>query len=232
MRRARQRAASIARVTSRAEQWIAGALWLCAAGCGAAGCGGAGAAERTAQPNAVLAAWAQAVTASDAHAGWALLDERGRAGLDEARFAALFVENRADLEAQARAIAASAQRPITAQARLVLVDGEVVVLVLEEGAWRIDGGVLDAPGLHTPQDAVASLRRALQRRSLAGVLRVLARSTRGDVEAELTRMLDATEDPANFDLQVQGDSAEVRLTGGAHIRLVRESGEWRVVDVE
>lgn len=215
-------------MTPLAEQWIAAALVL-----GVAGCGGAGAnAPRTPQPRVTLAAWSRAVAAQDAGAAWALLDADARGGLDEAKFRRLFTENRAELAAQAQVIAARTREPVVAQARLVLVDGEVVVLVLEDGAWRIDGGVLNAPALRTPEDAIASLRRALQRRSLPGVLRVLARTTRGDVEAELSRLLEATEDPADLDLEIQGDNAEVRLTGGARVRLVRESGEWRVIDVD
>jgi len=226
-----ERAASIARVTLAAEHWIAAIAALCAAsalGCAATGASGG----TTPPPSGTLTAWSRAVAANDVDAAWALLDVKAHEGIDEARFRVLFAENRAELAAQAQAMATRAATPVTAQARVALVDGEVVVLVLEDDVWRIDGGVLDAPGLRTPEDAVASLRRALQRRSLSGVLRVLARSTRGDVEAELARLLDATEDPADLSIEVQGDSAEVRLTGGARIRLVRESGEWHVVDVD
>jgi len=217
-------------VTPAAEHWIAAIALFSAAAMGCAGSGASGA--TTPPPSATLAAWARAVADDDIAGAWALLDAKAREGVDEARFRVLFAENRAELTAQAQAMGTRAAAPVTAQARVALVDGEVVVLVLEEGAWRIEGGVLDAPGLRTPEDAVASLRRALQRRSLSGVLRVLARSTRGDVEAELARLLDATEDPADLSIEVQGDSAEVRLTGGARIRLVRESGEWHVVDVD
>jgi hypothetical protein len=220
-------------VTPRAEAWIAAALVVSVAGLSTSGCGAAGASTRPVPlPNLALTAWSRAVAANDADAAWALLDERARAGLDEARFRALWAENRAEVTTQAQAIGARAAEPVAARARLVLRDGEVVALVLEDGAWRLDGGVLDAPGLQTPQDAVASLRRALERRSLPGVLRVLSRATRGEAEAEVSRLLDATEDPADLDVQVQGDRAEVRLTGGALIRLVREAGEWHVVDVD
>jgi hypothetical protein len=217
-------------VTLAAEHWIA-AIALCAAA--AMGCAGNSASGGTTPPPSVtLTAWSRAVAANDVAGAWALLDGKAREGVDEARFRALFAENRAELAAQAQAMGTRAATPVTAQARVALVDGEVVVLVLEDGAWRIDGGVLDAPGLRPPEDAVASLRRALQRRSLSGVLRVLARSTRGEVEAELARLLDATGDPSDLAIEVQGDHAEVRLTGGARIRLVRESGEWHVVDVD
>jgi hypothetical protein len=196
------------------------------------GCGGAVAGRGTPDPRGTLRAWAAAVRAQDAEAAYALLDADAQRGTDPARFAAFFRENRAELAAQATALEARAASAVGARARLSLVGGEVVVLVLEDGVWRIDGGVLDAPGLRTPEDAVASLRRALARRSLPGVLRVLSRETRGDVEAEIARFLAASEDAADLETHVDGDTAEVRLGGEARVTLVREAGAWRVVDVE
>jgi predicted nucleotidyltransferase len=106
-----------------------------------------------------------------------------------------------------------------------------VVLVLEDGAWRIDGGVLDAAGLGSPLDAVAAFRRALMRRDLDGIERVLSRQTRAEWEEEVRRLVDATADPDDLEIEVQGNRAHVRTTGGGSIELIRESGEWRVVDV-
>jgi hypothetical protein len=199
---------------------------------GVAGCGAAAASRGTPDPRGTLRAWAVAVRARDAGAAYALLDADARQGTDRARFSALFTAHHAELAAQATALEAGAASDIGARARLTLVGGEVVALVLEDGAWRIDGGVLDAPGLRTPEDAVASLRRALARRSLDGVLRVLSRETRGEVEAEIARFLAASEDTADLETRVEGDAAEVRLGGGARVTLVREAGAWRVADVE
>ena len=44
-------------------------------------------------------------------------------------------------------------------------------------------------------------------------------------------MLEATEDADDLEVEIQGNRARVRTTGGGTIELVRESGEWRVVDV-
>jgi hypothetical protein len=139
-------------------------------------------------------------------------------------------QNAGELAAQGRALASSAER-VEARARVPLRSGETVVLVLEDGAWRIDGGVLDAAGLGSPLDAVAAFRRALMRRDLDGIERVLARQTRAEWEEEVRRLVDATADPDDLEIEVQGNRAQVRTTGGGSIELVRESGEWRVVDV-
>jgi len=196
------------------------------------GCGAAGPGRSTPEPRSALRAWAAAVRARDAGAAYALLDERARSETDAARFQALFDANHAELTAQAQALDARAASDVRARARLTLVDGEVVALVLEDGAWRIDGGVLDAPGLRAPEDAIAALRRALARRSLPGVLRVLSRETRADVEAEIARFLEASGDVAALETRTEGDTAEVRLGSGVRVTLVREGGAWRVVDVE
>jgi len=196
------------------------------------GCGAAGGARETPHPRNTLRAWAAAVRARDATAAYALLDARARSETDAARFRALFDAHHAELTAQAQTLDARAASEVRARARLTLVDGEVVALVLEDGAWRIDGGVLDAPGLRAPEDAVAALRRALARQSLPGVLRVLSRETRADVEAEIARFLEASADAAGVETRTEGDTAEVRLGSGVRVTLVREGGAWRVVDVE
>ena len=96
---------------------------------------------------------------------------------------------------------------------------------------RIDGGILDAPALRTPEDAVRSLRRALARRSLPSLERVLARQPRADLEAEIERILDETADDLDHEVEIRGNRARVRLTGGREILLAREAGEWRIVEI-
>jgi hypothetical protein len=202
------------------------ALW----GLLAVGCGGTAV---VAPPSTAISAYSAAVSRGDAEAAYALLSDRARASVSRERFASLLAENRADVtDAVAQLAARDAAHPTSAEARLVLETGETVTLVLEGGAWRVRTGVLDAPTLATPTDAVLSLRRALQRRSLGGVLRVLSREQRAEVFAAIDALVSSTADPADLHAEVEGDHATVTLTGGLVVTLVRESGEWRVVDVE
>lgn len=193
------------------------------------GCGG-GAADRG--PSRTVARYAAALQRGDAQTAWRLLDQDARRGRSVEEHRALMTSNAAELRDQGEALARAAHPEATdAHARIELASGEVVVLVLEEGGWRIDGGVLDAAGLATPQDAVAAFRRALMRRDLRGVERVLSRQTRAEWEEEVRRVVESTADPEDLEIEIQGDHARVRTTGGGLIELVRESGEWRVVDV-
>ncbi|MCZ7686053.1 MAG: hypothetical protein M5U28_47755 [Sandaracinaceae bacterium] len=193
---------------------------------------GCGAGPRVEGPTGTVRAFAAALSRGDASATWALLDEDARRGRTEPEHAALAAENAAELAEQGEALErAAGAGTVSARARVALASGETVVLVLEDGGWRIDGGVLDAAGLGTPLDAVAALRRALMRRDLGGVERVLSRQTRAEWEEEVRRLVDATADADDLEVEIEGNRARVRTTGGGSIELVRESGEWRVVDV-
>ncbi len=182
-------------------------------------------------PSRVILAYGEALREADAARAWELLDEDARRGRSAEEHAALMAANREELAGQGEALARAARAGVPARARVPLASGETIVLVLEEGRWRIDGGVLDAAGLRSPLDAVAAFRRALMRRDLPGVERVLSRQTRAEWEEEIRQVLESTADADDLEVEVQGNHARVRTTRGGSIELVRESGEWRVVDV-
>ena len=195
----------------------------------AGGCGGGAQIEG---PTRAIRAYAGALSNGDAEAAWAQLDEDARRGRTRSEHGELMAANEAELRDQGAALAQSARvDAVAARARVTLGSGETVVLVLEEDGWRIDGGVLDAGGLGTPLDAVAAFRRALMRRDLPGVERTLSRQTRAEWEEEVRRVVDSTADADDLEVEVQGNRARVRTTGGGTIELVRESGEWRITDI-
>jgi hypothetical protein len=200
-----------------------GWLVLLLAGCGAPAVDG---------PSPTVRAYAEALQRSDSQAAWDLLDEEARRGRTPPEHAERMAANARELGEQGAALAQAVDADrVVARARVPLATGETVVLVLEDGQWRIDGGLLDAEGLGTPLEAVVAFRRALLRRDLAGIERVLARQTRAEWEDELRRLLESTADSEDLVVEIQGNQARVRTTGGGFIELVRESGEWRVVDV-
>ncbi|MGE0788448.1 MAG: hypothetical protein AB7S26_22425 [Sandaracinaceae bacterium] len=203
--------------------------WSSACALLAFGCGGAAPA---AGPRPAVAAFARALERGDADGTYALLDEARRRGRSDEEHRALMQTNAAELREQGRSLReALGTDAVEARAHAELRTGETVVLVLEADGWRIDGGVLDAAGLGSPLDAVAALRRALMRRDLPGIERVLSRQTRAEWEEEVRALVDATADELDLEVELEGNRAHVRTTGGGSIELVRESGEWRVVDV-
>jgi len=194
-------------------------------------CGGAP--TRVVGPEATLDAYTAALRAGDSRKAYELLDPETQEAIAYEAFAATFEENRAELREHAGHVDDAVKADeVQSRAEVELRDGEKAVLTLEGGRWTLLGGVLDAPALQTPRDAVRALRHAVQRRSLRGLMRVLSREARAGLDDERTRFLEETADPLDLEVEIQGNEARVRLTGGRVLRLRREAGEWRVVDVE
>ena len=180
-------------------------------------------------PADTVEAYARATRAGDAEAVHALLDAETRERVDEARVAELLEENADELDAEATRLTDAV--PPEPEARVYLSSGEVAVLRRERGAWVLVGGVLDAPAQATPLDAVRALRHALARRNLEGLLPLLSRSLRAEVEAELDALVEALGDELALEVTLEGDAAQVRTPSGRVSVLRREAGQWRVDDV-
>lgn len=195
------------------------------------GCAGSAA---VAEPEATLRAFVDASRRGDTAAAYALLDEGTRARVSLADFEAAREANREELDA---AVGALAQRDaegalgIDAQSEVPLGEGDPVLLHLEQGVYRLDGGFLTLVAPRTPEAAVLALRQALRAGSLPLLLRVLSRRTRAEVEAELAELLALTDDALEIETDSTGDRATIRLGTDRAIDLVREGGEWRVDDI-
>jgi hypothetical protein len=121
----------------------------------------------------------------------------------------------APLEERASAFAADAQ----------------ITLVREEDGWRIERGILGAPVLASPEEALGAFARALARVRRSGLGVVLGRRARGVVLEELERWERGLADPLAVPIAVEGATATATLPTGVVVELVEEAGEWRVDDV-
>jgi hypothetical protein len=204
------------------------ALVVIGCACSVAGCGGAP--PRVPDPQRSVAELEAALQRGDASAVYALLDPELRASLDRAAFERLWQDTAAERQELLAALQGT-DGQLAASAHVVFDSGEDVGLVLEDGQWRIAGGVLDAASLRTPEDAVRALHLALERRSLEGLLRVLSAERRAAWQAAFEATVAGSLDSADLQVEVRGDTAEVRITGGGLILLVREAGQWHVTDV-
>ena len=61
---------------------------------------------------------------------------------------------------------------------------------------------------------------------------MLSAETQSALESALSSIVRGLQDPETLNVEVQGDAADVELPGGHVIKLKRESGVWRVEDVE
>jgi hypothetical protein len=193
--------------------------WVLASWVALVGCGGVPARD---EPRETLHALTTALRDRDASALAVLL------GRPEEEVAAPLAEAPEQLSALADRVDAA---PVEESARVYVVSGERIRVVREDGGWRVDRGLLGAPALARPEDAVLALHDALARARWADLAAVLASGPRAELEDEARRWLEGTRDVDALEVSVDGDTATVRTPTGGAIDLVRESGEWRIVEL-
>lgn len=197
-------------------------LVACLAGC---------ASQRIPDPEEARRAYARAAQAGDGDALYAMMTEESRRslGLDGARRGAADAKD--ELAARGQALAGPGV-VARVEARTRFDDGEVVALTVEDGAPKLTHAHALPARARTPAQALDQLRRALARRSYAGLVRLLSKETRASMERDLSRLVTSLERPDALDVRVTGDKATVDLGGGHRVRLRREDGAWVVEDFE
>ena len=184
---------------------------------------------RVPEPGDAVRALAEAIERDDPDAALGLLVD-GPVAADRERFGRLWKDNRTELLSLAEQLRGR-DAAVRASAQVELDTGETVTVVLEDGRWRLAGGVLDAQALATPLDAVSALRRAILRRDLSGLLRALSQERRAAFAASFDRSVRSTADPLDLRVETHGEQAVVHTSDGGEIHLRRQGGRWYVVEV-
>jgi hypothetical protein len=182
-------------------------------------------------PNITVHAYAEAARRGDADRIYALLNSDAQRGYGRERVRALVRDEHAELARQGASLAARGAH-VDATATMLLADGSQIELTLEPDGFRVAAADTLPAAAQTPVEALDGLRRALARRSYTALLRVLSAEARGAVETDLRALSAALENPATLDVRVQGDRADVDVGGGHLVTLRRESGIWRVEDIQ
>jgi hypothetical protein len=190
-----------------------------------------GPARPAGEPARAVASFLAWVRDDKLDAAYQALHPELRRTLSRERFAELVHDNKQELLDLAKQLERVDEQVIV-EAKVRTAHGETVTVVLEDGEYRIAGGVLDAHALATPLDAVSELRRALPRESLPLLLHVLSSERRAAWIAAFGATLDRTEDPLDLRVEIHGDTAIVYITGGGEIHLRREADQWHVHDVK
>lgn len=202
------------------------------------------AASRPASPEDTLSAYASALRAGKARDAYDLLSADAKKDIPYASFQRILRENPAEAVAIGRALAQPAAPPrVTAVVKAP--NGETLLLVLEDGAWRVDGSAIDLYGQGTPETALRSFVRAFRNRRYDVLLRFVPDAERegldetklkgsweGEERAELEGLVAAVESSlSTASLEVTGDRATMAFGTGGTVELVRERGLWKVEDL-
>jgi hypothetical protein len=205
---------------------------------------GACAASRPTTPEATLSAYAAALRAGQAKEAYELLSTDAKKDIPYASFQRILRENPDEAVAIGRALAQPAA-PARVTAVVKAPNGESLLLVLEDGAWRVDGSAIDLYGQGTPETALRSFVRAFKNRRYDVLLRFVPEGERegldakklesawaGEERTELEGLVAAVESSLpSSSLEVTGDRATMAFGTGGTVELVRERGLWKVEDL-
>src|SRR5262245_40146300 len=131
-------------------------------------------------PKDAVSAYEAAATRGHAKDIYGTLSERSRNALNVAAVERIVCDERAELASQAKAVAEPGAM-VRASARVRYADGEDATLDVEEGGFRVSSADGLPAAARSPVAALEQLRRALARRSYAGLMRVLSPATRSAI---------------------------------------------------
>jgi hypothetical protein len=210
----------------------AAATALGVAGCAATNSGG---------PRETLDAYSEALQDSRTEEAYALLSADARKTIPFEAFARMVRENPAEM----REIVAALQRPSgppLVTATVTAPTGETLLLVYEDGDWRIDASAIDLYGQSSPESAVRSFVRAFGNKRYDVLMKFVPQSKlegldanklkaawEGEQRDDMVRLVQALEAALpTARVEHLGERATMAYGAGGTVELVREQGAWKI----
>lgn len=215
-----------------ALRFIAAVTLLVLAGCGA----------RSSRPASVVEAFGHALDDARYEDAYALLSAQYRRRVPFSEFRENLARNPSEVR-ELVGLLRNVDDAEEVEAAVPLPDGDQLTLALVDGAWRIQGNVVDFYDQSTPRAALRSFVRAMERRRYDVVMRFVPEADRegmspeqmqeaweGESREEIERLI--ADLRANLDepIELVGDRATMTYGDGAVVQFVREDGVWRIED--
>jgi hypothetical protein len=179
-------------------------------------------------PQLGLRAWSEAIAHNDPHTAYALLSSSVKSRVGESDFTLQWKAAPAELSDQQDSLRAAT---VNRQAAVHQRDGRALVLVREDGLWRVASPRPRDEGADSPEEALRRLVDALDARDFDAVLRVLAEPLRSSLEQALGERLEKLRASIKKGgIEASGDHARIRYDSRYHIDLIQENGRWRIRD--
>jgi hypothetical protein len=196
-------------------------------------------------PSETLRNYARALDEGRADDAYKLLSSEAKRNISPDAFRRMVKENAAEMKDIARALARPASDPVVT-ATVTSPKGDSLLLLYEEGRWKLDGSSIDLYGQLTPRQAIDAFLRAFERNRYDVMLRFvpdsqlekgldaqrLKQSWEGAWKEEMQRItaaLKAALPTAQF--EELGDRATMAY-GSSTLQLVREHGVWKIEDFD
>ena len=192
-------------------------------------------------PKETLDAYSQALQQGKLDEAYALLSDEAKKSMPFEAFRRMVEENPDEV----KAIALSLQRPSgppLVTATVTAPTGEKLLLVYEDGRWRVDASAIDLYSQSTPQAAVTAFIRAFENKRYDVLMRFVPEQKREGLNAKklkqawegeqreemerLTQALQAALPTARF--EIIGDRATMAYGAGGTVELLLEGGAWKI----
>ncbi len=121
-------------------------------------------------PSDTLRAYSRALEDGRVDEAYRLLSDDAKRNMSLEAFRRAVKENPAEVLEIARAIARPASDPLVT-ATVAMPDGDELLLVFENGQWRVDAAAIDLYGQATPRQALSGFLRAFERKRYDVILR-------------------------------------------------------------
>ena len=207
---------------------------------------GCAASTHAGSPETTLAAYSHAIQGGRLADAYALLSEDAKKTIPFEQFKRMIQENPEQAQELIRALDRPQSGPPRVTAKVTGSDGEPLLLVLENGAWRVDGSAIDLYSQATPESAAIAFVRGVENKRYDVLLRFVPDSQReglteatlrtaweGEQKQDMARSIDALKAAlpgARF--EVVGERATLAYGAGGTIELVREHGAWKVEELK
>ena len=197
-------------------------------------------------PEATLLAYSHAVQRGQLPEAYALLSDDAKKTIPFEQFKRMIQENPEQAQELIRALDRPQAGPARVTAKVSGADGEPLLLVLENGAWRVDRTAIDLYSQATPESAAQAFVRGVENKRYDVLLRFVPDGQReglnentlraaweGEQKQDMARLLEALKAAlpgARF--EVVGERATLAYGAGGTIELVREHGAWKVEELK
>ncbi len=192
-------------------------------------------------PREVLSDYAAALDEGRVSDAYALLSDEAKKSLPYDAFQRMVQENADEVRQVSKSLLRPSGPP-RVTATVVAPSGESLLLVYEDGAWRVDGSAIDLYGQGSPKAALSSFVRAFENQRWDVLMRFVPESERegldakkletfwtGDQKEELQRLTQALKAALpTARLEVIGDRATLAYGAGGTIELLLEGGRWKI----
>jgi hypothetical protein len=205
-----------------------------------------GAGANAATPEHALEAYSRSIQRGHLAEAYALLSSEGKKTISFSEFKRMIEEDPEQAQELVRAFDRPRAGPARVTAEVSGTDGEPLLLVYENGAWRVDGSAIDLYSQVTPESAARAFVRAVQNKRYDLLLRFVPDSQRegltlaslraaweGEQKQDMARLIEvlkAALPTARFELV--GERATLALGAGGTMELLREHGAWKVEELK